>query len=102
MAEVMPPVAPREEMMSREEATASMEAEKAMEEEKQEIENIYRRVPMTEWEYIAEDDQYVWECPCGDFFSLSTTQLDAGTFVAVCPSCSLRVELVNYITKVAA
>ena len=35
-----------------------------------------------------------YPCPCGDLFEISVTDLLGGGRVAVCPTCSLTVEVI--------
>lgn len=38
---------------------------------------------------------YIYECPCGDIFSVTPTQLESGVRILECPSCSLKVEIIG-------
>lgn len=37
---------------------------------------------------------YTYECPCGDLFQISPSDLRAGEDIARCPSCTLVVRVV--------
>ncbi|KAH0471871.1 MAG: uncharacterized protein KVP18_004971 [Porospora cf. gigantea A] len=57
----------------------------------------YEHVPLDKMQVGIVDGQafLFYQCPCGDFFELSVDELRAGARVAVCPSCSLEVVVIQ-------
>ena len=41
-----------------------------------------------------EDGVLYYPCPCGDRFRITVEQLKNGENIAVCPSCSLKIEVI--------
>lgn len=44
--------------------------------------------------WSEELEAYTYQCPCGDLFQITTTDLKAGEEIAKCPSCTLVVRVV--------
>lgn len=57
----------------------------------EEVGNVYETVHLSEMEYEESDDLYFYQCPCGDYFEISTADLTAGKRIANCQSCTLRI-----------
>lgn len=53
----------------------------------------YNELDLDEMEYIDEEDRYVYECRCGDMFSVTTEQLEQGIDIIHCKGCSLSMSL---------
>lgn len=54
---------------------------------------VYEEVPLEKWLYLDTEERFIYECPCGDLFSLTVDELRAGVRETECPSCSLRVRV---------
>lgn len=54
---------------------------------------IYKEVPLTDWDEV-ETGTYIYECPCGDIFSITQQQIEEGLRVVECPSCSLKIRII--------
>lgn len=59
--------------------------------------DAYERVPLDKMEVIGlpGEERLIYQCPCGDFFDISLGDLILGGRVAVCPSCSLEIVIVD-------
>mmetsp|Transcript_39956 Transcript_39956/g.45848 ORF Transcript_39956/g.45848 Transcript_39956/m.45848 type:complete len:86 (+) Transcript_39956:60-317(+) len=53
---------------------------------------IYDEVEIEEME--LEDGVLYYPCPCGDRFRITVEQLSKGEKIAICPSCSLKIEVI--------
>ena len=51
----------------------------------------YETVELTEMEYQPEIDLFRYNCPCGDWFQITSSEILRGDRVAHCPSCSLTI-----------
>jgi len=54
----------------------------------------YDEVDLEDMEWNAELGAFTYQCPCGDVFQITPTELRAGEEIAHCPSCSLVVTVV--------
>ena len=54
---------------------------------------IYEEILLTDMEWDDDEQLYLYDCPCGDVFTLSKDELSAGQLVLVCPTCSLAVRV---------
>ena len=48
---------------------------------------------LEDFEYDEDEETYYYPCPCGDRFSITKEDLEAGEEIAECPSCSLIVKV---------
>lgn len=56
--------------------------------------NFYEEVEIEDMLLNEELQTYTYPCPCGDFFSISVSDLNLGEEVATCPSCSLIIRVI--------
>jgi|TARA_B110000967_G_scaffold205842_1_gene251229 diphthamide biosynthesis protein 3 len=54
----------------------------------------YDEVDLEDMEWNPELGAFTFQCPCGDVFQITPTELRAGEEIAHCPSCSLVVTVV--------
>lgn len=52
------------------------------------------QVEIEDMEWNEELNAFTYQCPCGDLFQISLTELASGEEIAHCPSCSLYVRVV--------
>ena len=58
------------------------------------VENIYDEIEIDDLDFDPDDNTFYYPCPCGDKFRISAKQLQTGTVIATCPSCSLQIKIV--------
>ncbi|KAI5179547.1 diphthamide biosynthesis protein 3 [Nematocida sp. AWRm80] len=51
-------------------------------------------VDIDQFEYNPETQEYVFPCPCGDYFVITLEELENEEIVAQCPSCSLIIKVI--------
>ncbi|KAK9351458.1 hypothetical protein V1505DRAFT_394216 [Lipomyces doorenjongii] len=56
--------------------------------------SIYDQVEIEDMLFDADLQIYTYPCPCGDKFQISLLDLLDGSDVAVCPSCSLMIQVI--------
>lgn len=54
---------------------------------------VYDEVKLGDMEYIAEEETWLYPCPCGDKFFITLDELLDGEDIATCPSCSLVIRV---------
>lgn len=54
---------------------------------------VYEECPLDEMEYDSSGDMFVFLCPCGDLFQITSKELREGNRIARCPSCSLQLKV---------
>lgn len=59
---------------------------------------FYNKIELEDMEYDAEEKVFTYPCPCGDKFQIELEEVLIGEIKAVCPSCSLIIE-VSYDMK---
>jgi diphthamide biosynthesis protein 3 len=57
-------------------------------------ESIYDQIEIEDMTFDPAMQIYHYPCPCGDRFEISIDDLRDGENVAVCPSCSLMIEVI--------
>lgn len=45
-------------------------------------------------EWNSDLDAYTYQCPCGDLFQITRSELKDGEEIAHCPSCTLIVKVI--------
>lgn len=55
---------------------------------------VYDDVDLEDMNWDSLLSAYVYQCPCGDLFQITPTELRAGDEIARCPSCTLVVRVV--------
>lgn len=55
---------------------------------------VYDDVDLEDMTWSDDLSAYTYECPCGDLFQISPSDLRAGEDIARCPSCTLVVRVV--------
>ncbi|KAL0633637.1 Diphthamide biosynthesis protein 3 [Maublancomyces gigas] len=55
---------------------------------------IYDQIEIEDMTFDPALQIYHYPCPCGDRFEISIDDLRDGENVAVCPSCSLMIEVI--------
>eukprot|EP00486_Rosalina_sp_Unknown_P014083 CAMPEP_0201581180 /NCGR_PEP_ID=MMETSP0190_2-20130828/64372_1 /ASSEMBLY_ACC=CAM_ASM_000263 /TAXON_ID=37353 /ORGANISM="Rosalina sp." /LENGTH=98 /DNA_ID=CAMNT_0048018615 /DNA_START=29 /DNA_END=325 /DNA_ORIENTATION=+ len=58
-----------------------------------EVVAVHEEVKLSEMEFDEELEGYLYDCPCGDEFYISTEDLKKGLNIAECPSCSLKLRV---------
>ncbi|KAJ8100901.1 hypothetical protein POJ06DRAFT_267070 [Lipomyces tetrasporus] len=56
--------------------------------------SIYDQVEIEDMLFDPDLQIYTYPCPCGDKFQISLLDLMDGSDVAVCPSCSLMIQVI--------
>ena len=54
---------------------------------------VHEEVKLEKFEYDEIYEGYLYPCPCGDEFFISTEDLKDGKDIAHCGSCSLKVRV---------
>jgi diphthamide biosynthesis protein 3 len=57
-------------------------------------ETIYDQIEIEDFTFDPDTQLFTYPCPCGDRFQISIYDLEDGENIAVCPSCSLMVEII--------
>jgi diphthamide biosynthesis protein 3 len=57
--------------------------------------SIYDEIPMSELIFDEDNRRYTYPCPCGDLFEIYLEDLEDGEDIAYCPSCSLKIKVLN-------
>ena len=57
--------------------------------------SIYDEIPMSEMTFDEDNGRYTYPCPCGDLFEIYLEDLEDGEDIAYCPSCSLKIKILN-------
>ncbi|CAH2446614.1 Diphthamide biosynthesis protein 3 [Komagataella phaffii CBS 7435] len=58
------------------------------------METIYDHIEIEDFIFDPILQIFQYPCPCGDRFQISLDDLKDGEDVAICPSCSLMVQVV--------
>ncbi|KAK9235850.1 hypothetical protein V1525DRAFT_364110 [Lipomyces kononenkoae] len=56
--------------------------------------SFYDQVEIEDMIFDSDLQIYTYPCPCGDKFQISLLDLLDGSDVAVCPSCSLMIQVI--------
>mmetsp|Transcript_17154 Transcript_17154/g.25363 ORF Transcript_17154/g.25363 Transcript_17154/m.25363 type:complete len:90 (-) Transcript_17154:362-631(-) len=56
--------------------------------------SIYEEIEIEDMTYDPDQYLYTYPCPCGDKFSITLEELWDGEDIAICPSCTLRIEII--------
>ena len=56
---------------------------------------LYDEIPMSEMTFDEDNGRYTYPCPCGDLFEIYLEDLEDGEDIAYCPSCSLKIKILN-------
>ncbi|KAK9469421.1 hypothetical protein V1512DRAFT_256209 [Lipomyces arxii] len=56
--------------------------------------SIYDQVEIEDMLFDEDLQIYTYPCPCGDKFQITLMDLLDGSDVAVCPSCSLMIQVI--------
>ena len=56
--------------------------------------SIYEEVEIEDLDYDSATEIFTYPCPCGDVFAISLEALWDGEDIALCPSCTLRIEII--------
>ncbi|QPG76152.1 Diphthamide biosynthesis protein 3 [Brettanomyces nanus] len=70
--------------------------------------SVYDQIEIEDFTFDPDLQVFSYPCPCGDRFQISLGDMEDGENIAVCPSCSLMVEVIfekedlgEYIDEVA-
>lgn len=55
---------------------------------------IYDQIEIEDMAFDAALNLYTYPCPCGDRFEILLDDLRDGQEIAVCPSCSLMIQVI--------
>ncbi|KAK9473923.1 uncharacterized protein V1510DRAFT_425312 [Dipodascopsis tothii] len=56
--------------------------------------SFYDQIEIEDMTYDPDLQMYTYPCPCGDKFQITLMDLRDGEDVAVCPSCSLMIQVI--------
>ncbi|KAI5841214.1 diphthamide biosynthesis protein [Tricharina praecox] len=56
--------------------------------------SIYDQIEIEDMSFDATLQLYTYPCPCGDRFEILLDDLRDGQQIAVCPSCSLMIQVI--------
>ncbi len=56
--------------------------------------SIYDQVEIEDLTFDPDQKIFTYPCPCGDRFQITLEDMKDGERIAVCPSCSLMVEII--------
>lgn len=56
--------------------------------------SFYDEIEIEDLEFEKESEIFHYPCPCGDRFQISRKELESGEDVAICPSCSLIIQII--------
>eukprot|EP01046_Picozoa_sp_COSAG06_P081407 COSAG06_NODE_28569_length_572_cov_0.613108_1_plen_104_part_00 len=54
---------------------------------------VYEEVDIADMDFDEQTGVYTYLCPCGDYFRITTEELEDGEDIAHCPSCSLVIRV---------
>lgn len=57
------------------------------------IQTVYDEVDLEDMAWSDALAAYTYQCPCGDLFQITRSELNAGEEIARCPSCSLVIRV---------
>lgn len=57
-------------------------------------ETIYDQIEIEDFTFDPDTQLFTYPCPCGDRFQISIYDMQEQDNIAVCPSCSLMVEII--------
>lgn len=57
-------------------------------------ETIYDEIEIEDFTFDPATQMFTYPCPCGDRFQICLDDLQDGEDIAVCPSCSLMVNII--------
>lgn len=55
---------------------------------------IYDEIEIEDMDYDAQIQTFLYNCPCGDKFRVTISDLMNGEDIAECPSCTLRIKVI--------
>ena len=55
---------------------------------------VYDEIEIEDMDYDADQEMYLYACPCGDLFQITVDELRDGEDIARCPSCSLVIRVI--------
>lgn len=56
--------------------------------------SVYDQVEIEDMVFDADERIFRYPCPCGDRFQIALDDMEDGENIAVCPSCSLMIEVI--------
>lgn len=56
--------------------------------------SIYDSIEIEDLTFDPTTQLFYYPCPCGDRFQIGLSDLEEGEQIAVCPSCSLQIEII--------
>lgn len=56
--------------------------------------SVYDQVEIEDMMFDADNQVFTYPCPCGDRFQISIGDMFDGEEIAVCPSCSLMIQVI--------
>ena len=60
--------------------------------------SIYDEISIAEMTFEEDSGRYTYPCPCGDMFEIYLEDLEEGEDIAYCPSCSLKIKVLDIDT----
>lgn len=55
---------------------------------------VYDEIEIEDLTFLAEEQMFTYPCPCGDRFEILLDDMLEGENIAVCPSCSLMIDVI--------
>ncbi|CCF60787.1 hypothetical protein KAFR_0L01770 [Kazachstania africana CBS 2517] len=56
--------------------------------------STYDDIEIEDMTFLPETQMFTYPCPCGDRFEILLEDMFDGENIAVCPSCSLMIEVI--------
>jgi hypothetical protein len=60
-----------------------------------ESDDVYDEIPLSDMTFVEDEGKYTYPCPCGDLFEIFLEDLEDGEDIAYCPSCSLKIRVLE-------
>lgn len=54
----------------------------------------YDEIEIEDMTFLPEEQMFTYPCPCGDRFEILLDDMLEGENIAVCPSCSLMIDVI--------
>lgn len=55
---------------------------------------VYDEIEIEDLTFLPEEQMFTYPCPCGDRFEILLDDMLDGENIAVCPSCSLMIDVI--------
>ncbi|ODV62757.1 Kti11p [Ascoidea rubescens DSM 1968] len=58
------------------------------------VDSVYDQIEIEDFTFDSNTQLFQYPCPCGDKFQICLEDLKDGEEIAICPSCSLMVQII--------